>query len=73
MGRVKQLPDLTAILLGLWRQLRPIRCVSLRVSYSFRQHLAQLSLRRCPCDRCLPLGHNHHVGMLEGECNPAGD
>jgi hypothetical protein len=60
---------------GLRRLLRCLGHAGLRVAYGLRQHLPQLSLRlrRCPRERCLPLSHDHYVGMPEAELNPTGE
>ena len=61
--------ELAAISLGLRHAL----WLGLRVADGLGQHLAQLSLRLRRLARegfLLPLGHERHVGMLEGKLNP---
>ena len=48
--------------------------LSLRIAYSFSQHLAQLSLGLCGFPLgWLPLCHRTYVGMPEAELNPCWD
>jgi hypothetical protein len=60
---------------GLRRLLRLLGRTGLRVADRFRQHLPQFSLRlrRCPRERCLPMSHDHYVGMPEAELKPTGE
>jgi hypothetical protein len=61
--------ELAAISLGLRHAL----WLGLRVADGLGEHLAQLSLRLRRLARegfLLPLGHERHVGMLEGKLNP---
>ena len=61
--------------LAIFFSLRRVLRLGLRIADSFGQHLAQLSLRLRSLARegFLPLGHEHYVGMPEGELKPRGD